>query len=480
MTESLLLNYIGGEWVKGTSEISNINPSDLGDVIANHALADPNQAIQAIDAAHAALSSWKNTNPQTRFDILDNIGRIIITRQDELGEILAREEGKTLAEAKGEAFRAGQFFQFYAAEALRRTGEQNLSTRPNIDVEIVREPIGVTVLITPWNFPIAIPAWKIAPALAHGNTVVLKPSEITPASAYHLTKIMEEAGLPAGVFNLLVAKGEAVGETLVSHPAVAGISFTGSVPTGRKIAQGAIQHMKKIQMEMGGKNPMVIMEDADLDIAIPVTINGAFYQTGQRCTASSRVIVHEKIYDAFVERFVSEMDKLSVGPALDPKTQIGPVVSDTQLKSNLSYVEIARNEGCEVVSGQHLAERNTGYFQRPGVFLNANNKMRCSREEIFGPVASIIKVGDFEEAVATANDTEFGLSSAICTRSLYYAREFKRLSEAGMAMVNLPTAGVDYHVPFGGRKNSSYGSREQGRAAIDFYTTTKTTYSFAG
>ena len=480
MTESLLLNYIGGEWVKGTSEISNINPSDLGDVIANHALADSNQAIQAIDAAHAALSSWKNTNPQTRFDILDNIGRIIITRQDELGEILAREEGKTLAEAKGEAFRAGQFFQFYAAEALRRTGEQNLSTRPNIDVEIVREPIGVTVLITPWNFPIAIPAWKIAPALAHGNTVVLKPSEITPASAYHLTKIMEEAGLPAGVFNLLVAKGEAVGETLVSHPAVAGISFTGSVPTGRKIAQGAIQHMKKIQMEMGGKNPMVIMEDADLDIAIPVTINGAFYQTGQRCTASSRVIVHEKIYDAFVERFVSEMDKLSVGPALDPKTQIGPVVSDTQLKSNLSYVEIARNEGCEVVSGQHLAERNTGYFQRPGVFLNANNKMRCSREEIFGPVASIIKVGDFEEAVATANDTEFGLSSAICTRSLYYAREFKRLSEAGMAMVNLPTAGVDYHVPFGGRKNSSYGSREQGRAAIDFYTTTKTTYSFAG
>ena len=480
MTKSLLLNYIGGEWVEGTSEISNINPSDLGDVIANHALADSNQAIQAIDAAHAALSSWKNTNPQTRFDILDNIGRIIITRQDELGEILAREEGKTLAEAKGEAFRAGQFFQFYAAEALRRTGEQNLSTRPNIDVEIVREPIGVTVLITPWNFPIAIPAWKIAPALAHGNTVVLKPSEITPASAYHLTKIMEEAGLPAGVFNLLVAKGEAVGETLVSHPAVAGISFTGSVPTGRKIAQGAIQHMKKIQMEMGGKNPMVIMEDADLDIAIPVTINGAFYQTGQRCTASSRVIVHEKIYDAFVERFVSEMDKLSVGPALDPTTQIGPVVSDTQLKSNLSYVEIARNEGCEVVSGQHLAERNTGYFQRPGAFLNANNKMRISREEIFGPVASIIKVDDFEEAVATANDTEFGLSSAICTRSLYYAREFKRLSEAGMAMVNLPTAGVDYHVPFGGRKNSSYGSREQGRAAIDFYTTTKTTYSFAG
>ena len=480
MTESLLLNYIGGEWVEGTSEISNINPSDLGDVIANHALADSNQAMQAIDAAHTALSSWKNTNPQTRFDILDNIGRIIIARQDELGEILAREEGKTLAEAKGEAFRAGQFFQFYAAEALRRTGEQNLSTRPNIDVEIVREPIGVTVLITPWNFPIAIPAWKIAPALAHGNTVVLKPSEITPASAYHLTKIMEEAGLPAGVFNLLVAKGEAVGETLVSHPAVAGISFTGSVPTGRKIAQGAIQHMKKIQMEMGGKNPMVIMEDADLDIAIPVTINGAFYQTGQRCTASSRVIVHEKIYDAFVERFVSEMDKLSVGPALDPTTQIGPVVSDTQLKSNLSYVEIARNEGCEVVSGQHLAERNTGYFQRPGAFLNANNKMRSSREEIFGPVASIIKVDDFEEAVATANDTEFGLSSAICTRSLYYAREFKRLSEAGMAMVNLPTAGVDYHVPFGGRKNSSYGSREQGRAAIDFYTTTKTTYSFAG
>ena len=480
MTDGLYLNYIAGDWVEGTSEIANINPSDISEVVAHHALADANQANQAIDAAQAALSGWKNSNPQTRFDILDKIGRIIISRQEELGEILAREEGKTLAEAKGEAFRAGQFFQFYAAEAIRRTGEQNLSTRPNIDIEIVREPIGVTVLITPWNFPIAIPAWKIAPALAHGNTVVLKPSEITPTSAYYLTKIMEEAGLPAGVFNLLVAKGEDVGEALVSHPAVAGISFTGSVPTGRKIAQGAIQHMKKIQMEMGGKNPMVIMDDADLDIAIPVTVNGAFYQTGQRCTASSRVIVHEKIYDAFVERFVAEMESLSVGPALDPATQIGPVVSETQLKSNLSYVEIARNEGCEVVSGQHLAERNTGYFQRPGVFLNATNQMRTSREEIFGPVASIIKVGDFEEAVATANDTTFGLSSAICTSSLYYAREFKRQSEAGMAMVNLPTAGVDYHVPFGGRKNSSYGSREQGRAAIDFYTTTKTTYSFAG
>ena len=480
MTDGLYLNYIAGDWVEGTSEIANINPSDISEVVAHHTLADANQANQAIDAAQAALSGWKNSNPQTRFDILDKIGRIIISRQEELGEILAREEGKTLAEAKGEAFRAGQFFQFYAAEALRRTGEQNLSTRPNIDIEIVREPIGVTVLITPWNFPIAIPAWKIAPALAHGNTVVLKPSEITPTSAYYLTKIMEEAGLPAGVFNLLVAKGKDVGEALVSHPAVAGISFTGSVPTGRKIAQGAIQHMKKIQMEMGGKNPMVIMEDADLDIAIPVTVNGAFYQTGQRCTASSRVIVHEKIYDAFVERFVAEMESLSVGPALDPVTQIGPVVSETQLKSNLSYVEIARNEGCEIVSGQHLAERNTGYFQRPGVFLNATNQMRTSREEIFGPIASIIKVGDFEEAVATANDTVFGLSSAICTSSLYYAREFKRQSEAGMAMVNLPTAGVDYHVPFGGRKNSSYGSREQGRAAIDFYTTTKTTYSFAG
>ncbi|MBT5575370.1 MAG: aldehyde dehydrogenase family protein [Alphaproteobacteria bacterium] len=480
MTDGLLLNYIDGDWVDGTSEIANINPSDLSEVVAHHALADINQANQAIEAAAAALPNWKNSNPQTRFDILDKIGRIIISRQDELGQILAREEGKTLAEAKGEAFRAGQFFQFYAAEALRRTGEVNESTRPNIDVEVLREPIGVTVLITPWNFPIAIPAWKIAPALAHGNTVVLKPSEITPASAYYLTKIMEEAGLPAGVFNLLVAKGEDVGSALVSHPAVAGISFTGSVPTGRKIAQGAIQNMKKIQLEMGGKNPMVIMDDANLDIAIPVTINGAFYQTGQRCTASSRVIVHEKIYDAFVERFIAEMESLSVGPALDAATQIGPVVSETQLKSNLSYVEIARDEGCEVISGQHLADSNTGYFQRPGVFLNATNNMRSSREEIFGPLASIIKVGDFEEAIATANDTDFGLSSAICTSSLYNAREFKRRSEAGMAMVNLPTAGVDYHVPFGGRKNSSYGSREQGRAAIDFYTTTKTTYSFSG
>ncbi len=343
-----------------------------------------------------------------------------------------------------------------------------------------REPVGVVGLITPWNFPIAIPAWKIAPALAYGNTVVFKPADLTPGSAHVLAQIIHDAGCPNGVFNLVMGRGSVVGDAIVSHPHVDAISFTGSVPVGRAMAVQAAQGMKKIQLEMGGKNPMVVLDDADLDVAVPAVLNAAFFSTGQRCTAASRIIVQDGIHDAFVDRLVTESQALNVGNPLDSSVHIGPVVSEKQLKNNLSYVDIAAYEGAEVIGGHQLKGETEGYFQAPALFLNATNDMRSSQEEIFGPCASIIKVADFDQALSVANDTEFGLSSGICTSSLKQAREFKKRSQAGMVMVNLPTAGVDYHVPFGGRKNSSYGSREQGRYAAEFYTIVKTAYSFAG
>ncbi|MBL4614477.1 MAG: aldehyde dehydrogenase family protein, partial [Magnetovibrio sp.] len=393
---------------------------------------------------------------------------------------LAREEGKTLVEAIGETVRAAQVFKFFAGEALRVAGDAIASLRPDIDVDVTREAVGVVGLITPWNFPIAIPAWKIAPALAYGNTVVFKPADLTPASAHVLAQIIDAAGCPAGVFNLVMGRGAVVGNAMLEHPGINAVSFTGSVPVGRALAVKAAQGMKKIQLEMGGKNPMVIMEDADLSIAVPACVNAAFFSTGQRCTAASRLIVHANIHDAFVDQLTKSAKALKVGDATAADTQIGPVVSESQLAGNLEYVALASSDGAHVIGGERLDGPSEGYYQRPAVFLGATNQMRTSREEIFGPCVSVIKVGDFDEALTVANDTEFGLSSGICTSNLKYAREFKKRSAAGMVMVNLPTAGVDYHVPFGGRKGSSYGSREQGRYAAEFYTTVKTAYTFAG
>ena len=472
-------NYINGEWVSGASLTPNINPSDLNDVVGEYATASADDAKAAIEAADNALSTWRTSNPQFRADLLDKVGTVILSRVDEIGTMLAREEGKTLAEAKGETLRAGQLFKFYAQECVRIAGDMLTSIRPGVDIEVTREPVGVVGLITPWNFPIAIPAWKIAPALAYGNTVVFKPADLTPACAHILAEIIHEAGAPAGVFNLVMGRGSVIGEAITSDPRVNAVSFTGSVSTGRRVAANAIAGMKKVQMEMGGKNPMIVMNDADLDVAVQACLNGAYFSTGQRCTASSRLIVEAGIHDDFVTALVDEMKQLVVGNALHADTQIGPVVSASQLKQNLGYVDIAKADGAEVVGGEAITLETEGYYQRPAVFLNAHNDMRSSQEEIFGPCASVIKVDGFEEAVSVANDTSFGLSSGICTTSLKHAREFKRQSAAGMVMVNLPTAGVDYHVPFGGRKGSSYGSREQGRYAADFYTSVKTAYTSA-
>ena len=470
-------NFINGEWVVASERIKNINPSNTDDVIGEYAQADAAQAKMAIAAAGAAFENWSRSGIQKRFDSLDAIATEILERKDELGHMLAREEGKTLPEAIGEVARAGQIFKFFAGEVLRLNGELLPSVRPGIDVEVTREPIGVVGIITPWNFPAAIPAWKIAPALAYGNCVVFKPASLVPGSASALADIISRSGLPAGVFNLVMGSGSIVGHALLHDDRVRGVTFTGSVQTGAAVAAACSQRGAKYQMEMGGKNPLIVLNDADIDIAISCAVNGAYFSSGQRCTASSRLIVESSIHDAFVSGLQQAIDALQVDDALKKGTQIGPVVDQLQLDQDLDYLRIGQEEGATLVTGGERLQRDTeGFFLSPALFVDTNNDMRINREEIFGPVASVIKVADEDEAIAVANDTPFGLSSGICTASLKSASRFKRDSQAGMVMVNLPTAGVDYHVPFGGAKASSHGSREQGRYAAEFYTFVKTAY----
>ena len=473
-------NYIGGEWVAGATTSANINPSDLSDVLGDYAQADAAQVDSAVRAAQAAFPAWSMSGVQARSDALDKIGNEILARRDELGTLLAREEGKVKAEAVGEAVRAGHIFKFFAGECLRLAGELLPSVRPGIGVEVTREPIGVVGLITPWNFPIAIPAWKTAPALAFGNCVVLKPADIVPGSAWALAEIISRSGLPAGVFNLVMGRGGMAGDALVNHPGIAAISFTGSAGVGSRIAASAVKRFSKVQIEMGGKNPQVILDDADLSQAVELSINSAYFSTGQRCTASSRLIVTEGIYPRFVQAMRERMARLNIGAALAVGSDIGPVSSQAQLEHDLAYVEIAKAEGAVLACGGERLKRDTdGFFMSPALFSESSPEMRINREEVFGPVATVLRVKNYEEALALANDTEFGLSAGIATTSLKHATHFKRHAQAGMVMVNLPTAGVDYHVPFGGSKGSSYGPREQGRHAQEFFTTVKTAYTNA-
>ncbi len=470
-------NYIDGQWVAGKNYQANINPSNLSDVIGEYAQADASQVEAAIAAARKAFPAWSTSGIQARADALEKVGLEILARREELGNLLAREEGKTLPEAIGEVSRAGNIFKYFAGECLRQAGETLQSVRPGVSVEVTREPLGVIGLITPWNFPIAIPAWKIAPALAYGNCVVIKPADLVPGCAWAIADIISRAGFPAGVFNLVMGKGREVGEAIVNDKRVDGVSFTGSVGVGRGIAATCVGRQAKVQLEMGGKNPQIILDDADLNTAVELATQSAFYSTGQRCTASSRIIVTEGIYDRFVEAMIERIKKIKVGSALEQGVDVGPVVSQAQLDQDLKYIEIGKQEGARLACGGERVSCGTeGYYLAPTLFVDSTADMRISREEIFGPVANVVKVKDYDEALAMANDTEFGLSAGICTTSLKYANHFKRHSQAGMVMVNLPTAGVDYHVPFGGRKGSSYGPREQGRYAQEFYTTVKTTY----
>lgn len=467
-------HFIQGEWVESTQTRANINPSNPAEVVGVSAEASVEQVEQAVLAAQAALPVWSRSTPQQRFDVLDFIGTEILARKQELGTLLAREEGKILPEAIGEVARAGYIFKFFAGEALRIGGQAIASVRPNMEVITSREAVGIVGLITPWNFPIAIPAWKAAPALACGNTVVLKPSELTPGCAWALAEIISRSGLPKGAFNLVLGDGVA-GKALVEHPAVNAVSFTGSTGTGKLIAQHCALTMKKYQLEMGGKNPLVILDDADLNVAVECAVNGAFFSTGQRCTASSRTIVTAGIYEAFKNALIERTRGLKVGAAIEATSQIGPVVDQRQLDKNLSYIAIGVAEGGNLlVGGERLP--GDGYFFSPALIENHNPQARLNQEEVFGPVSTLVKAENFDEALHIANATPYGLSAGICTTSLKFASQFRRDMQAGMIMVNAPTAGVDYHVPFGGSKASSYGPREQGGMAMEFYTRVKTHY----
>ena len=477
MTE-LHANLIAGEWSEGEGETENINPSNTDEVVGRYARGSRADAERAIAAAKAAFPAWSRSGIQQRYEILKKASDEILARKDELGRLLSREEGKVLAEGIGEATRAGQILAFFAGEAPRLAGELVPSVRPGVEVMIEREPVGVVGLITPWNFPIAIPAWKIAPALVYGNTVVFKPVDLVPGCGWALVDILHRAGLPKGVLNLVMGKGSVVGQGILDSPEVDAISFTGSVETGKRVAKASAEHMRRFQLEMGGKNPLVVLDDADLKTAVECAANGAFFSTGQRCTASSRLIVTSGIHDRFVGALVERIKSLNVDDAVKEGAHIGPVVDKTQLEQDEKYIGIGRDEGARLVwGGERLNRATPGFYLQPALFTETTNDMRVNREEIFGPVATVIRVKDYDEALAVANDTPFGLSSGICTSALKHAADFRKNSQAGMVMVNLPTAGVDYHVPFGGRKGSSYGAREQGRYAVEFYTTVKTTYT---
>lgn len=475
------LNLIAGEWLAGENELENRNPSDLSDLIGMFAQAGPDQLDTTLDRARIAQTEWSAYGLERKQAVLMSIGNELMARAEELGTLLSREEGKPFAEGKGEVYRAGQFFTYYAAECLRQIGENADSVRDGIEVDVRREPVGVVAVISPWNFPTATASWKIAPALCYGNAVIWKPANMTPASAVALTEIIEKQDIPKGLFSLVMGAGRSIGQRLVESPKVNAITFTGSVPVGKGIASAAIQNLTKVQMEMGSKNALAVLDDADLDLAATLALGGAFGGTGQKCTASSRLIVHENVHDAFVDKLVVGAEAMKVGHALEKGTQMGPVVSAEQLQENLSYVELGKSEGAELACGGKRLERpHEGFYMSPGVFLNTTNGMRINREEMFAPLTCVIKVGSYDEALATVNDTNFGLTSGIVTKSLARANHFRRNARTGVVTINLPTAGTDYHVPFGGRGDSSYGPREQGKAAAEFYTTVKTAYISAG
>lgn len=471
-------NYIDGKWVSSDTYTPNISPSNVDDLIGSYARGGVAETNLAIDAANNAFAEWSDSTPEERKAILDKIGAELIDRSAELGELLAREEGKTIAEGVGEVYRSGQFFQYYAAETLRQMGEITDSVRPGVDVEARREALGVIGIVTPWNFPMAVAAWKIAPALAYGNCVVLKPADIVPASAWALTEIISRSGLPDGVFNLVMGPGREVGEAISTSKEVDAVTFTGSVPVGRRIAKNVIENMGKIQLEMGSKNALVVLNDANLEVAVQCAIAGAYSGTGQKCTASSRLIVEEGVYDDFIELMIQEMKQLKVGNPMEDGIQIGSLASEAQFNDVLEYIELAKSEGAVLAAGGSALDLNPkGYYIEPTLFRDTSNDMKINREEVFGPVACAIKARDYDHALEMANDSDFGLTAGIITESLARSAHFKRHAKSGCVMVNLPTAGTDYHVPFGGRKNSSYGSREQGTYAAEFYTVVKTNYS---
>ena len=470
--------FINGQWIETSNTIENVNPSDTSDVIGHYAQASADDVEQAIVSARQGAKLWGAAPLETRYQVLMSIGNELIERSESLGELLSREEGKTRAEGVGEVVRSGQFFHYFAAEVHRQIDQRVDSVRPGVEVETRREPVGVVGVISPWNFPMATAVWKIAPALAFGNAVVFKPANLVPGSAWALTEILSrQAALPAGSFNLIMGKGSTVGDQLVNSDKIDAVTFTGSLPVGRQVASATAANLVKCQLEMGSKNALIVAADADIEVAVNAAFIGAFSGTGQKCTASSRLIVDASLHDEFVARLKAKLEDTVVGPALDAGVEMGPVASEQQLSENLNWIEQGVKDGATLAcGGQRLQLSKPGYYMSPALLIGTTNAMQINREELFAPIACVIKANDYEHALTILNDTEFGLTAGIVTRSLATASDFKKRAESGCVMINLPTAGTDYHVPFGGRKRSSFGPREQGQYAREFYTIVKTIY----
>src|SRR5215470_9237194 len=479
-TTTLCRNYINGRWVESRSPkvVERRNPSNTDEVIARIPLSTREEAKQAIVAAKAAFPPWRETPAPTRGNILFKATRLMQDQKEELARLLTREEGKALKDALGEVQRSINILEFMAGEGRRLTGETLPSELPKNFSYTIRQPIGVVGVITPWNFPVAIPVWKIAPALACGNTVVFKPATLTPLTAMRVVQIFEEAGLPAGVLNLVMGSGKDTGDELVTNPHVQALSFTGSNEVGSGLYATGALGMKKCQCEMGGKNPIVILADADLHLAMESALFGAFASTGQRCTATSRVIIEEKVADQWVAMLVERANKFAVGDGLEPGVEMGPSVDENQMNTVLRYIEIGKKEAELKCGGERLtgAKYDKGWFVAPTVFDHVRADSSMAQDEIFGPVLSVIRVQDFDEALAAANSVRYGLTSSIYSIDSNKIFEFIDKIEAGMAHVNSPTVGGEAHVPFGGTKGTSVGPKEVGRSALDFYTELKIVY----
>ncbi|WDF74357.1 aldehyde dehydrogenase family protein [Novosphingobium sp. KACC 22771] len=468
-------NFIDGAWRDSSVQVETINPSDLDETVGTYAKATPVEVEEAMAAAKRALPAWSAFNMQARADILRKAGDLLMARATEIGLLLSREEGKTRPEGYGETIRAAQCFHYYAGEVVRAQGQWYNSMRDGHNIIVSREPVGVVAAITPWNFPIALPSWKVAAALAYGNTVVLKPSSFVPGAAIMLAKVLEEVGLPKGVFNLVIGDGSAAGNIMID--AADALTFTGGTATGRVVLKRAAETMTKCQLELGGKNALVVLDDADIDLAVEIAANGAWIQTGQRCTGTERLVVTKGIHDEFVERLAKAAAAYRVGHALDADTQIGPVANEPQFKGNLEFVADAKYEGAEVAFGGTAVEARTrGLYMAPTLLVNTRTEWACNQHESFGPIVSVVKVEDLDEAIASANACDYKLSAGIATTNLKNAERFRRASQAGMVMVNAPTAGLEYHVPLGGRSPSGYGPRETGAASAEFFTESKTSY----
>ncbi len=476
---TLYANYINGEWVSSAERFDNRNPANTDEVVGQFVKGRASDMAAAAEAAQRAFAEWSNLTGPARGAYLFRVAEILESRFDEISADMTREEGKTLPESKGEVRRSINIFRYFAGEGSRMMGVLAPSERARVQMFALRKPVGVVGLVTPWNFPSAIPAWKLAPALICGNTVVVKPASAAPLSAWRLVEACHQAGIPKGVVNFVAGSGGELGAALVEAPPLKAVSFTGSCEIGQWLHQRASARRLRIQLEMGGKNPTIVLADADFNAAVENTVNAAFFSTGQKCTATSRAIVEDSIYDRFVAALVERTKKLKVGNGMEPGVDIGPAVDQGQLETDLKYIEIGRKEcGEPRVGGRRRTGGafDKGYFVEPTIFADVTAGMTIAREEIFGPVLAVMRARDFDDALRIANDIPFGLSASIQTTNLARVFEFIQRSEAGLLTVNLPSAGVEYQLPFGGTKDSSFGPKEQGPAAMEFYSDYKTVY----